>query len=78
MKIKGDKVTFESTGVKQYASRGIIGIDPELNISGGYDDTSISRVWVDSLDDTRELSKEERKELATHMINLWQQYADKS
>ena len=78
MKIKGDTVSFESTGIEQYANSGIIGIKPSLEISGGYDDTGIATVWEVGAGDYRELTAPEREELADYMIGLWQQYKQQS
>jgi hypothetical protein len=74
MKIIGSDVIFESTGIKQYANCGIIGLSPDLGVTGGYDDSSISRVWEGKKEEERELNKREREELADYMISLWQKY----
>ena len=58
-----------STGKELSANRGIIGIDPLLNISEGYDD---------GIDDDYLLTKEEKIELAEYMISLWEKYKEKA
>jgi hypothetical protein len=74
MKVKGSDVTFESSGITQYANGGIIGINPGLEVFGGYDDRGISQVFEHT--DYRELTIAERRELADHMILLWQKYKE--
>ena len=58
-----------STGKELSANRGIIGIDPLLNISEGYDG---------EIDDDYLLTKEEKIEVADYMISLWEKYKEKA
>jgi len=71
MKIDGDTITF-SSGRTAYANRGIIGINPELELSEGYDG------GIDWPNGWREnpLTKEDVSELADHMIGLWQKFKE--
>jgi hypothetical protein len=70
MKIDGNYVTF-SSGKVLSANQGIIGIDPDLDVSEGYDG------GFDIADTYREtLTKPERRELADYMIALWQRYRE--
>ena len=61
-------VLFESTGRKDSAYGGIIGINKELDTSGGYDNSF--PVF------TPEVTRKERKELADYMIGLWTKYKE--
>jgi hypothetical protein len=62
------------------ANRGIIGIDDDLNVFGGFD-KSLEQAglekpdWMDD-DDFDELQKDEKIALADRMIALWQRYRD--
>jgi len=62
LRIDGDMVTF-STGREFVANFGIIGISPNLEVYEGYD----GHVF----DGPADLSEEERRELADHMIERW-------
>jgi hypothetical protein len=61
MKIVGDYLVF-STGHREYANHGIVGIAPDLSLSTGYDNPGPS---------ADELSPAERIELADYMIKQW-------
>lgn len=74
MRIDGDTVKFRN-GREEYANLGIIGIDPEGNVSGGYDDGFAS--GFDSEGGDNYLTKEERQELAEYMIIQWKLFAEK-
>ncbi len=53
------------------ANKGIIGINPKLDIYEGYDGTiDIKEAWGN-----QRLSKEDRQILAKHAIELWEKYA---
>ena len=67
MKFVDDEVIF-SSGTKAYAFANIIGINPELELSYGYDSSF----------DEFDLSKQDRCELADYMISLWQAFKDKA
>lgn len=66
-----DGYKFESTGRTFDANRSIIGINPLLEISEGYDGHI---VFEDEDYNELELTKEERTELADYMIKLWQEF----
>ncbi len=68
MKIEGDDLVF-STGKRVYANNGIIGLGPDLDISGGYDQ---GIYYPDA--NCEDLSKQELIELADHMITKWQEF----
>lgn len=70
MEIIGDDIIF-STGKKVYVNGGIIGIDPEFDISGGYDQGIYS-----SEANCEELSKVELIELADFMVLQWQAFKE--
>ncbi len=72
MRIDGDTVKFRN-GREEYANLGIIGIDPEGNISGGYDDGFCCDFHSDGRDNP--LTKVEREELAEYMIIRWKLFA---
>ena len=71
MKIKGDDLIF-SSGRKEYANCGLVGLSfrqGEFTISGGYDDG----IWPDTWRDDP-MSKEDLRELADYMIDLWTEF----
>ncbi len=74
MRIDGDIIRFRK-GREEYANLGIIGIDPEGNISGGYDDAIAG--GFDEKGEDIYLTKEERVELAEYMIIQWKLFAEK-
>lgn len=76
MKIERDTVTFESTGFILHANNGIIGINPSLEISEGYDG-GFSKGEDDEFN-VISFTKEERAELADYMIGLWQRFKETS
>ena len=57
-------ITFECSGRHEYAHAGIIGINPDGEISYGYDGGFLYEKWTD----------EERQELADYMIQLWTKF----
>jgi hypothetical protein len=73
VKIEDDYIEF-STGRREYAHAGIIGLRPrdpsekEWSISYGYDGS------LDTSETEYGLTTAERIELADHMIALWQEY----
>ena len=67
MIVIGDDVTFETTGNKIYANKGIIGLSKTMGPTEGYDGDI----------DTLCLTKEEKFELANYMVNLWSEYRTK-
>jgi len=69
MDILDNGVMRFSTGKVINTSYHIIGIDPELKIFSGYDDALF--LWEEE-----KLTSAERKELAEHVIALWQQWAN--
>lgn len=68
MDIDGDHVILTS-GRRFYAHAGILGMDDDLDLSGGYDDL------ISFDDDEEALSKTERLEIAAYMIDLWQRWS---
>ena len=70
-----DHIEFESTGRSAYAYGGVIGISEgdvdSLSVVGGYDDRF-------PLHSEGELTKEEHRELADYMIDLWTQFRKSS
>ncbi len=64
MKADKDFIIFESTGRKEYANCGIVGIDDNLEPSEGYDGGFEHGNW----------SPEEKKELAEYMILRWKRF----
>lgn len=67
MKPGGSGFIFECSGRDVYANRGIIGINPDLETSEGYDG---GLPWDEPL------TKAERIELADYMIALWTRYRE--
>ncbi len=63
MKIEGDELVF-STGKRVSANCGIIGIDAEGEVFGGFDDGI----------DTEELTLQEKHELCDYVIAQWQKW----
>ena len=56
------------------AYQGVIGINEDLEIFGGYDGTIKTEIDVNKsgwLDDEADISNEELIKLADHMIQLW-------
>ena len=74
MKIEGSKVIF-SSGKERYAYSGIIGLSPEMNLTGGYDDrfweNDINEDWEDGDEASDDLSSSDLIELADYMIEQW-------
>lgn len=68
MKSTANTIVFESTGREVYANHAIVGISPNGQIFDGYDGY---------LEGTSKLTQEERKELASHMIERWKEFAAK-
>jgi hypothetical protein len=73
---------MKATDVIDRACCGIIGIDEDLAVSGGYDQTFETAgamderpEWIDE-DDWDFMPKEEKIALADRMIGLWQRYKD--
>jgi len=64
---QGDFMVFETTARKVYANNLIIGIDPKLNITEGYDGRF----------GDHKLTKEEVIELSDYMIKAWQRFKQK-
>ncbi len=71
MRIDGDTIKFRN-GREEYANCGIIGIDSEGNISGGYDDGFATDVETECT-----LTEQERQELAAYMIEKWAKFGAK-
>ncbi len=71
-------IQLESTGRIIYANRGIIGVDPNGDVFGGYDDevwaAGIQKEWDE---DDPPFTREERIELADYMIGLWTAYKER-
>ena len=57
-----------STGTEVYCHAQTFGIDPGLNLAGGFDGGVDDREWT----------PDERKELADYMIGLWTKYREKA
>ncbi len=74
MRIDGDTVKFRN-GREEFANLGIIGIDPDGDISGGYDEGFAGGDDSDGRDNP--LTKEERIELAAYMMNQWAKFGAK-
>lgn len=68
MKVDGDMLVMDD-GTPYYANGGIVGLDPWLDITEGYDG-GISN--FDANPDTGDLPEAHRKEIAAYMIQLWQ------
>lgn len=60
-------------GTRYYAHGGVVGISPDLAISQGWDG-GINSPFDGPYEG--DLSPEHRRELADHMIALWQRYRD--
>lgn len=80
--------TFECSGRGFYSNGHIIGINPNLEVYEGYDGTiehagNPPDWWLATTEpfyvNEREyyFTKEEKRELAEYMINLWQQYKER-
>ena len=63
-----DIFTFKCSGRKFFANEAIIGINQKLEVSHGYD----GHIEIDESFD--ELSNDEKRELANHMIKVWTEY----
>lgn len=72
-----NELIFKS-GKKLEANKGLIGINSDLEVSGGYD----SMIQLDPYDwlpdDRGGLTIDERIELADYVINLWNQFKQKA
>lgn len=72
MTIDGNIITF-STGKKESVNLGIIGLDPKLNLTEGYD----SELWAREYDEEfEEFTREELVEIADHMLERWQKFRE--
>ena len=72
MRIDGDDLIMDD-GKVYYANNGIVGLSPEGNIHGGYDDT-IHLVDHDdgvAMDYALVIPKAHRREIAEYMIRQW-------
>lgn len=67
MILNRESIEFASTGRKVEGILGPIGIDANLDPAYGWDGT---------ISECAALTAEERRELADHMIGLWQAYKD--
>ena len=76
MRIEKDNVIFK-TGRVRSANCGIIGLAPNYDVTGGYDQ-DFQNIKLDYWDDPDEqLTKEEMLELADYMIWEWRIFKDK-
>lgn len=79
MKIEDDKIVFLS-GRTAYANRGIVGLrEPDedgWHITVGYDGGlwSTGTPYWHKEGDPRKLSPDDLRELADHMIDMWQRF----
>jgi len=71
MKLENEQLIFDCTGNTFYQYANVIGIDPDLNVTYGYDG-SLSH----SFSDKEIFTQKERVELANHMINLWTKFRE--
>lgn len=76
MQINGDDVIF-STGKRKTANHGIIGLGPDNQVSGGYDDGFFNPADEDAWYKKPELTPVECVELADFMILRWQEFRAK-
>ena len=65
MIVSQDSLKFETTKRSFYANNEIIGIDPKLFVTEGYDG---------SIGEPASFTKEERMELADYMIGVWTRF----
>ena len=82
MKISEDgRDSFEfSTGTRAYANCHIIGLGPDMEVSGGYDQGFESDKWNgwEDEDGSQGFTVAERIELADYMIEQWTKYKNKA
>lgn len=69
MKIISDDKYRLITGTEFYSNRNIVGINPKLELSEGYDT---------ELSEEHKFTMEEKIELANYMIKLWEMYKIKA
>jgi hypothetical protein len=77
MEVNGETFTF-SSGKEIAANKGIVGINPDLEIYDGYDgqiEVFAYSFEKDSMEPT--LTPEEALELSRFMVELWQGFAQK-
>lgn len=60
-----------STGTRFYAYGNILGLDPDLHLSYGYD----GNVVVDSVEHGPNFTASEREEIAAEMVERWRRWA---
>lgn len=72
MKIERSLITFTS-GRTIKANDGIVGLAPDLSISGGYDTRIGWPTWLDP-DEDGYVTAEDMRELADHMIEQWTRF----
>lgn len=73
-RINRDNFQFACSERIAYANLGVIGIDPDGNLFGGYDDNFEANQGDEFADDERALTPDERRELAEHMIERWHKF----
>lgn len=75
MRIEGDTVIF-SSGRRRDANCGIIGLSPDLHVTGGYDQGFYTPLQegMPPGDQSNALTPSERIELADYMIEQWQRF----
>lgn len=71
MKVEGENIIF-SDGMKVQANEGIIGLDSDGIVYGGYNDILFDQQERFSLD--HKLSLSQRIELADYMIDRWKKF----
>lgn len=71
MKIEKDEVTWSTGRVESGVNRGIVGINPNLEVSSGLDS---GFGFLSPWDISGVLTEVERDELADYMIELWKQF----
>lgn len=75
-------MTIKAQDIIDQAYSGIVGIDDDLKVYGGYDE-AFEEAWGEKPDytdsnDWQSMPKEEKIILADRMIGLWQKYKEKA
>lgn len=73
---KSEDEIILTSGKRLYANCLIVGIDPEMNVSGGYDQGGLDCLYNTDSHKYERISREDRIELAEYMIALWTKYRD--
>lgn len=81
MKIEGDRIIFD-TGKSKYATRGILGLTPKLDVTEGWDGGFFNWDGIERdspfFDEDETLTQAELADLGLFMIRQWRKFLRKA